>query len=226
MAKDDFENGVWRTVGGRRIFIRDGEDLETAMKKSGKFSKKEKDNKEEVKNNTNKELDKKIEDIRKSKKENLIVTDENGNIIHEELGNKYHTGYDDFDYKNTITYHNHPEGVAPYPSEQDFRTLEKTGMSKMVVVSKNYTFEYSLDEEYTGIGKQGLSNAIDIHNIEIGKMKQDLRQKVTEDFRNGKYSNSKEATADLNKQVTEQIIKKYQELAKNSGYKLVVKKIK
>ena len=29
--------GVWRTVGGRRIFIKDGEDLETAMKKSGKF---------------------------------------------------------------------------------------------------------------------------------------------------------------------------------------------
>lgn len=32
--------GVWRTVGGRRIFIKDGEDLETAMKNSGKFDKK------------------------------------------------------------------------------------------------------------------------------------------------------------------------------------------
>lgn len=30
--------GVWRTVGGRRIFIKDGEDLQTAMKKSGKFN--------------------------------------------------------------------------------------------------------------------------------------------------------------------------------------------
>ena len=29
--------GVWRTVGGRRIFIKDGEDLKTAMKRSGKF---------------------------------------------------------------------------------------------------------------------------------------------------------------------------------------------
>ena len=29
--------GVWRTVGGRRVFIADGEDLQTAMKKSGKF---------------------------------------------------------------------------------------------------------------------------------------------------------------------------------------------
>ena len=31
--------GVWRTVGGRRIFIKDGEDLATAMKNSGKFEK-------------------------------------------------------------------------------------------------------------------------------------------------------------------------------------------
>lgn len=39
MAKDEI-GGVWRTVGGRRIFIKDGEDLETAMKNSGKFGKK------------------------------------------------------------------------------------------------------------------------------------------------------------------------------------------
>lgn len=50
MAKDDFTNGVWRTVGGRRIFIKDGEDLETAMKKSGKFKKKkEEENKDKQK---------------------------------------------------------------------------------------------------------------------------------------------------------------------------------
>ena len=29
--------GVWRTVGGRRIFIKDGQDLAQAMKESGKF---------------------------------------------------------------------------------------------------------------------------------------------------------------------------------------------
>lgn len=41
--------GVWRTIGGRRIFIKDGEDLETAMKNSGKFGKKEIKEKEENK---------------------------------------------------------------------------------------------------------------------------------------------------------------------------------
>ena len=30
--------GVWRTVGGRRIFIKDGQDLASAMKESGKFN--------------------------------------------------------------------------------------------------------------------------------------------------------------------------------------------
>lgn len=40
------ENGVWRTVGGRRIFIKEGQDLASAMKDSGKFSKKEKNDKE------------------------------------------------------------------------------------------------------------------------------------------------------------------------------------
>ena len=38
MANDDI-GGVWRTVGGRRIFIKDGQDLKDAMDKSGKFGK-------------------------------------------------------------------------------------------------------------------------------------------------------------------------------------------
>lgn len=33
----DDVGGIWRTVGGRRIFIKDGVDLQTAMKESGKF---------------------------------------------------------------------------------------------------------------------------------------------------------------------------------------------
>lgn len=37
---EDFDEseGVWRTVGGRKIFIRNGQDLASAMKESGKFS--------------------------------------------------------------------------------------------------------------------------------------------------------------------------------------------
>jgi len=35
------EGGVWRTIGGRRVFIKDGQDLASAMKESGKFKDKE-----------------------------------------------------------------------------------------------------------------------------------------------------------------------------------------
>ena len=45
MAKNEKyneEDGVWRTVGGRRIFIKNGQSLSDAMKESGKFKKKEK----------------------------------------------------------------------------------------------------------------------------------------------------------------------------------------
>lgn len=37
MTKNDI-GGVWRTIGGRRVFIKDGQDLATAMKESGKFN--------------------------------------------------------------------------------------------------------------------------------------------------------------------------------------------
>ena len=33
----DESDGVWRTVGGRRIFIRNNQTLSQAMKESGKF---------------------------------------------------------------------------------------------------------------------------------------------------------------------------------------------
>ena len=42
--------GVWRTVGGRRIFIKDGQSLSDAMRKSGKFATIKKDELSNVKN--------------------------------------------------------------------------------------------------------------------------------------------------------------------------------
>lgn len=58
--------GVWRTVGGRRIFIKDGQDLETAMKESGKFKKSKIKDKKENKKLTDEE---KQEEIKKLQEE-------------------------------------------------------------------------------------------------------------------------------------------------------------
>lgn len=41
MAELNGKQGVWRTIGGRRIFIVNGQDLPSAMKLSGKFGKKD-----------------------------------------------------------------------------------------------------------------------------------------------------------------------------------------
>lgn len=55
-------DGVWRTVGGRRIFIKDGESLSSAMKKSGKFKLVKKGKKK--KEDEIKELEKQLEETK------------------------------------------------------------------------------------------------------------------------------------------------------------------
>ena len=51
MAEFNGKQGAWRTVGGRKIFIVDGEDLATAMKNSGKFKNKKEENKNQIETN-------------------------------------------------------------------------------------------------------------------------------------------------------------------------------
>ena len=46
--KYDDADGVWRTIGGRRVFIRNGQSLSDAMKESGKFKTKKDDFDEEA----------------------------------------------------------------------------------------------------------------------------------------------------------------------------------
>lgn len=65
MASNDI-GGVWRTVGGRRIFIRDGSDLPTAMKESGKFNKSKSFTKE-------------------GKSSNMVAKEEKGKELREKL---------------------------------------------------------------------------------------------------------------------------------------------
>ena len=57
MATYNDEEGVWRTIGGRRVFIRTGQSLSDAMKESGKFSRVSK----------NQELYKKLEEEKEPK---------------------------------------------------------------------------------------------------------------------------------------------------------------
>lgn len=65
------EKGVWRTIRGRRVFIREGEDLASAMARSGKFKESEAP-KHKAKKQSNNKVEKKTiyyNDIQKAKNE-------------------------------------------------------------------------------------------------------------------------------------------------------------
>lgn len=94
MSKNDDIGGVWRTVGGRRIFIRDGQDLATAMKESGKFLSAKK-NKHKEKQLTVKEQKEMTSDMNELHDKGFIVinkqTEENLNKNTAEYFKKFHS---------------------------------------------------------------------------------------------------------------------------------------
>ena len=80
MAEFEGHEGVWRTIGGRRVFIRDGEDLSTAMQRSGKFSRVQK----------NQDLYKKLDEEKKKIDEKIEKKDnEKKDISSEEAINEF-----------------------------------------------------------------------------------------------------------------------------------------
>lgn len=86
------ENGVWRTVGGRRIFIKDGQSLTDAMKNSGKFEKPS----ETLSKYKNKEkrLNEALQKSIRNNSEILQVVDRDGNVINEQSGIYDRVAYD------------------------------------------------------------------------------------------------------------------------------------
>lgn len=68
------EKGVWRTIGGRRVFIKEGQDLASAMKESGKFKSAKKFSKRE--------------ELKKDIAHQITEAEKNGNTAHAEAGKR------------------------------------------------------------------------------------------------------------------------------------------
>ena len=86
------EGGVWRTISGRRIFIKEGQSLTDAMKESGKFKKVEKQIKQkkltdEEKEEQLKKLKEEIKNAPKEKVQQYEIIKENNPMLDE-----YHVG--------------------------------------------------------------------------------------------------------------------------------------
>ena len=91
MVKYNLKDGVWRTIGGRRVFIKNGQSLQSAMKESGKFKSAKK---KEVETITQEEYDKLPNDYKGTLKE-LVDTAEFRGENKAELIKKYEAmGFD------------------------------------------------------------------------------------------------------------------------------------
>ncbi len=102
MAKNyDDIGGVWRTVGGRHIFIKDGQDLASAMKESGKFKKQKTttDSEEQKRFELNQKLkeaqekvDKLDEELAEYEEDEMMA----GSPAHDELRWKYEDAKEEY----------------------------------------------------------------------------------------------------------------------------------
>lgn len=128
------EDGVWRTVGGRRIFIKKGQDLASAMKESGKFKNKFEENikvhniyiKEINVENDNliqEDYDDITKEVIKDVERNKIglkyevgtIIDKDGNVLVEVGGQEHAVDFNEKQLKqmkNSIMTHNHPTGFC------------------------------------------------------------------------------------------------------------------
>lgn len=129
MAKLNFDDsdGVWRTIGGRRVFIREGQSLSDAMKKSGKFKSAKKKEKEEenVK-----------EQIKEDKKQDLNIDPyEHAENIKEpknefdKLAKEYKNTHDEMTKYNTERKHLYQgfdeEKAKDHLSEKDYKRYKE-----------------------------------------------------------------------------------------------------
>lgn len=160
--------GVWRTVGGRRIFIKDGQLLEDAMKQSGKFNKnkaqglganetthtlekhptpkrigKTNDLSEE---NVYKILKKYEKQILSEKIENAIVITQDGEI-YQCFGNQ-NTVWPDVDlgdklYNSYVTHNHTAEETYNGFSSKDNNLFKKYDLKMLRGIDKDYIYEYN-----------------------------------------------------------------------------------
>lgn len=128
MTKDI--GGVWRTIGGRRIFIKDGEDLTSAMKRSGKFKNKKQESKKVEKKNselTEEERKNKIEELEKKKEETQGIISKGA--IQEEI-DMVKDGFDDKEKYREYLSKEREKRLKEYEQEKKERDKLRTEQEK------------------------------------------------------------------------------------------------
>lgn len=167
MKKYDESEGFWRTVGGRRMFIKNGQDLASAMKESGKFNlsrseyklyKQAKENPDSIdpmtENSTDwEELDKKYSDRYESDKisdrikENKIVDSYEKYVIYQNKDGNWITSREN--------YNNFVNGKSDKLGGELILN-EKEGRERLAnyVADDKYPYKGYVDDMKSGNGKK------------------------------------------------------------------------
>ena len=162
--KKEEQDGVWRTIGGRRVFIRNGQSLSDAMKESGKF--------------------KKASDVKRGQfqRENAYVEYENHHRKLQDVGSKINKLDEEF---RNARYA--PEVDEKYYSSQDYKNKvkEKLKLEKqyeeLSAKGNSELEEYGMRNYYHPQQYKGNISALEGKHIAGKKM--ELSQKTTEDLK-------------------------------------------
>lgn len=179
------EDGVWRTVGGRRIFIKEGQSLSEAMRNSGKFN-----SKETIKEGINKTLNSmSVQELEKAKNN---AKDETTKKIYENEINKrnnenstkktlYHqtkaNNLDEFDESKRqagLSDTSTPKGIFLKETDEDIG-LEGKNQLKM---------EVTMEKPLTVKNREELQRIVKLENENYKKI-------INKEFDSDKYYDSK-----------------------------------
>lgn len=214
MKKFDESEGVWRTIGGRRVFIRKGQGLSDAMKESGKF--KARMNEKAVKGAREEDLKEQymtsLNNVSKLEYDGEITKDDydeaikNINKAYKER--KLNKGQDKFYVKK--------DGTKEYDPYKGTRFEKKYDSAEEALNDPNHPTRKYIDENLKVPRASGAKDfseygiRIEDENVKT-RFSDYLRDKYgTDDFRIISYDDSKKAQniySDFNKQE----LKKYQE---------------
>lgn len=162
-------DGVWRTIGGRRVFIKKGQSLEEAMKESGKFGKKEGQETGKLSRVAkNQDLYKRLEEENKNSEKTLAdvksYTDkqieEGKNPLFNKKENmsleKYNELYDKKVYDEGMSEREFKKQYGERPTESEFELYQraKNNPDSIDPMTENSTDWEALEKKYGGKEKK------------------------------------------------------------------------
>lgn len=210
--------GVWRTVGGRRIFIKDGQELASAMKESGKFETKKEEQKEPFKRigKTAIQLDGMEEEYKKDIEEQLDILNQeyNNNLYGIEYSNEKVKHFGNIamaetegnEYQTSIK-------INGYGNKEEFNKMLKNEIAKGNIVNvdeENYG-KYLVTHEYghaitefnmTESYKTKIENIKKDYIIHSATLEKEMKEKTNDFLMNGNtesWKKAEEISKELNK---------------------------